>query len=152
MSPCGPGGQFPESMSLIQQLIGIMLVLSFGAVVLPPEPAPQPVADKTLHLLKGCCAVAVMEILAPAFELSVNRADRFFRRLVQCPVVQREPDVVPQFLTAFGVRLYDRKVPPGARTGSHDDGEAQKLEAVLPGIQQASFGLVELQAPCLQPS
>ena len=79
MFPCGPGGQFPESMSLIQQLIGVMLVLSFGTFVFAPEPAPQPAADKTLHFLQGSCAVAVVKISAPAFEFSVNRADRFFR-------------------------------------------------------------------------
>ena len=86
--PCGPSGQFPEFVSLMEQFIGVRLVFASPAFVPPPEPTPHTRTDELLHRVEDAGAVAVVEVGRPAFDLAVEGADGFFLRDMQSPVIE----------------------------------------------------------------
>ena len=67
-------------------------------------------------------------------------------------MVEDVPDVVPQFLAAFGVWLDLSEGSARAPALGQMDTKAQKPETFLPSIQQARLGFVELQFPAFQPA
>jgi len=67
-------------------------------------------------------------------------------------VVEDVPNVVPQFLTAFGMWLDVRVGAPCARALGNVDAETQEFETFLPSVQQTRLGFVEFQLPAFQPA
>lgn len=128
----------------MEQMIRVALVAAAFALVFQPQPTPHSPAHKPLHANESVAAVAEVEAGWPAFEFAIDAFNRFVLGDVKCPMVEDGPEVVPQFLTAFGVWLDVGAGASRAPALGHVGAKTQKLEAVLPNIQQARFGFVEL--------
>ena len=137
---------------LVKQFIRVAVIRAAFSLVLKPQPASHSPTNKALHAGENFTAVTEVEVSRPAFEFAIDRTDGVFLKDVKRPMVEVGADVIPQFLTAFGVRFDVRERSSRTRTLSHVDAETKELETFLPSIQQTRLCFVELQLAACEPA
>src|SRR5215471_13845868 len=64
--PRYPHRQSPQTVTVVQQLVGIIAPQRLGAIVFAPQPAAQPVSHPVLGLAEHTRALPIVEIPTPA--------------------------------------------------------------------------------------
>jgi len=138
--------QSPPTVTVVQQLLGIIAPQGFGAVVFAPQPLAQPVPYPVLGFAERTRALPVMEVSTPAPQQLAQVIHCLGYAPMQCPVAQLVPHFIsqslPTFSTGFDVRIptpaFDRTLPAHTK--------AQEVEPV-PAVYQVSLFFIELEAP-----
>src|SRR5437879_8131101 len=94
--------QSPQTVAVMQQLVGIIAPQRLGAVVLAPQPAAHSIPHPVLRFAEHARALPIMEVSTPAPQQLVQLIYCIGYAPMQRPVVQLVSHLVSQPLPARG--------------------------------------------------
>src|SRR6266404_9282613 len=142
--------QSPQTISVMQQLVGIVAPQGFGASVFAPHPAAQPVSYPVLRLTEHARALPVMEVSTPAPQQLIQFVHGLGYAPMQGPMVEMAAHFISQSLLTFGTRFDVRILPLAQSRALPAHLEAQKVKA-LAAVHRSGFLFIELKSACFQP-